>query len=143
MRLSIATKIFLVFTALVVLFTSVLMFSTYRTQTLYARIQRLNETAVPVSLLLSDVQTDLKSFNVVLNERDPLVLRRTLQMTQLVYFLPDRFTQTLERARELAGQANLEEMIADDQAPADGAPDPSTLETRLADLHGRVLDFAQ
>lgn len=143
MRLSIATKIFLVFTALVVLFTGVLMFSTYRTQTLYARIQRLNETAVPVSLLLSDVQTDLKSFNVVLNERDPLVLRRTLQMTQLVYFLPDRFTQTLERARELAGQANLEEMIAADDVEQAGRPDSTSLERRLAGLHAQALDFAR
>src|SRR5690554_1751962 len=143
MRLSIATKIFVVFTALVVLFTGVLMFSTYRTQTLYARIQRLNETAVPITLLLSDVQTDLKSFNVVLNERDPLVLRRTLQMTQLVYFLPDRFTQTLEHARQLAGQANLEEMIAEDEAGGLDAAAAATLETRLAILHTGALDFTR
>jgi len=143
MRLSIATKIFVVFTALVVLFTGVLMFSTYRTQTLYARIQRLNETAVPIALLLSDVQTDLKSFNVVLNERDPLVLRRTLQMTQLVYFLPDRFTQTLEHARQLAGQANLEEMIAEDEAGGLDAAAAATLEARLAILHTGALEFTR
>jgi signal transduction histidine kinase len=141
MRLSIATKIFLVFTALVVLFTGVLMFSTYRTETLYGRIQRLNETVVPISLLLSDVQTDLKSFNVVLNERDPLVLRRTLQMTRLVYFLPDRFTQTLQRARELAEKADLEDIFGTND-PA-RTPEAANLESRLAELHGQALEFAR
>lgn len=129
MRLSIATKIFLVFTALVVLFTGVLIFGTYRTEALYRRIQRLNETVVPISLLLSDVQTDLKSFNVVLNERDPLVLRRTMQMSRLGYFLPDRFTHTLERARALAAQASA-------------MPDGARLEHSLEQLHQQALAFS-
>ncbi|MFW5966241.1 MAG: hypothetical protein ACOCV2_01930, partial [Persicimonas sp.] len=60
MRLSLATKIFLAFAAVVVIFAGVLMYGTYRTQTLYERIQRLNHTVVPVTLYLSDVQTDLK-----------------------------------------------------------------------------------
>lgn len=136
MRLSIATKIFLAFTAVVVIFTGVLMYGTYRTQTLYERIQQLNHTVVPVSLLLSDVQTDLKSFNVVLNERDPLVLRRTLQMTRLIYFLPDRFTRKLARAREMAEEANLDELTDAEQAPL------TNLEKRLQDLRSRAIGFS-
>lgn len=136
MRLSIATKIFLAFTAVVVIFTGVLMFGTYRTQALYGRIQQLNHTVVPISLLLSDVQTDLKSFNVVLNERDPLVLRRTLQMTRLIYFLPDRFTGKLERAHAIARGANDEELTDTQQADLD------TLEQRLTALRSRAISFA-
>ncbi len=136
MRLSIATKIFVAFAAVVVIFTAVLMYGTYRTQRLYGRIQQLNHTVVPISLLLSDVQTDLKSFNVVLNERDQLVLRRTLQMTRLIYFLPDRFTHKLERAQTMARQANLAELT-------DGRPDHvDDLENRLADLRSHAISFA-
>lgn len=130
MRLSIATKIFLVFTALVTLFTGVLMFGTYRTDTLYSDIQRLNQTVVPISLVLSDVQTDLKSFNVVLNERDPLVLRRTMQMTRLVDFLPDRVPQNLKRAQQLAAEAQ-------------DLPQAGALQKQLADLQEDALDFSQ
>jgi signal transduction histidine kinase len=141
MRLSIATKIFLAFTAVVVIFTGVLMFGTYRTQTLYGRIQQLNHTVVPISLLLSDVQTDLKSFNVVLNERDPLVLRRTLQMTRLVYFLPDRFTKKLARAHAMADEANLDE-LADSEQPALEPSSLANLETRLSEIRSRAIGFA-
>jgi signal transduction histidine kinase len=141
MRLSIATKIFLAFTAVVVIFTGVLMFGTYRTQTLYGRIQQLNHTVVPISLLLSDVQTDLKSFNVVLNERDPLVLRRTLQMTRLIYFLPDRFTKKLTRAHSMANEANLDELT--DAEPGDSeASSLANLERRLGDIRSRAIGFA-
>jgi signal transduction histidine kinase len=135
MRLSIATKIFLAFAAVVITFTSVLMFGIYRTQELYSRIQRLNHTIVPVSLLLSDVQTDLKSFSVVLNERDPLVLRRTLQMTRLVYFLPDQFTNKVERARTMVEEAELEQLSS-------GA-DTLDLARRLHELQRRSVDFAR
>ncbi|MGM0556267.1 MAG: ATP-binding protein [Myxococcota bacterium] len=135
MRLSIATKIFLAFAAVVITFTSVLMFGIYRTQELYSRIQRLNHTIVPVSLLLSDVQTDLKSFSVVLNERDPLVLRRTLQMTRLVYFLPDQFTNKVERARSMVTEADLEELSS-------GA-DTFELASRLSELQRRSVEFAR
>ena len=136
MRLSIATKIFVAFAAVVVIFTGVLMYGIYRSQALYRQIQQLNHTAVPISLLLSDVQTDLKSFNVVLNERDPLVLRRTLQMTRLVYFLPDQFTRKLERAHTVAKQAQLDEL----GSPRDRTLD--NLDARLADLRNRAIDFA-
>lgn len=135
MRLSIATKIFLAFAAVVITFTSVLMFGIYRTQELYSRIQRLNHTIVPVSLLLSDVQTDLKSFSVVLNERDPLVLRRTLQMTRLVYFLPDQFTNKVERARSMVREADLDELAADSET--------LDLAGRLDDLERRSVGFAE
>lgn len=102
MRLSIATKIFIAFAAVIVVFTVVLMFGIYRTQTTYTQIRTVNQTVVPLSLLLSDVQTDLKSFSLVLNERDPLVLRRTLQVTRLGPSMPERFRERMQRAQVLA-----------------------------------------
>ncbi len=105
MRLSIATKIFIAFAAVIVVFTMVLMFGIYRTQTTYTQIRVVNQTVVPLSLLLSDVQTDLKSFSLVLNERDPLVLRRTLQVTRLGPSMPERFSSKMARAEKLATPA--------------------------------------
>ena len=64
MRLSIATKVFISFAAVIVVFTMVLMFGIYQTQTTYAQIREVNQTVVPLSLLLSDVQSDLKSFSL-------------------------------------------------------------------------------
>ncbi|MFP4598119.1 MAG: ATP-binding protein [Persicimonas sp.] len=137
MRLSIATKIFLAFAAVVVIFTGVLMYGSWRTQTLYGRIQQLNHTVVPISLLLSDVQTDLKSFNTVLNERDPLVLRRTLQMTRLVHFLPDRFTGTLKRAHWTARRALADEMDPSQRETVE------RLATKIDELRHRAVSFSE
>lgn len=107
MRLSIATKVFIAFAAVIGVFTVVLMFGIYRTQTTYAEIRTVNQTVVPLSLLLSDVQTDLKSFSLVLNERDPLVLRRTLQVTRLGPSMPDRFREKMKRAEAVATGAEI------------------------------------
>lgn len=112
MRLSIATKIFIAFAFLVVTFTSVLAFGVYRTQSLFSQIERLNRRIVPVSLSLSDAQTDLKSFNLLLNERDPLVIRRTLQMAQLVHSLPDRIDNRIDRADEMMKSSRLDRYSA-------------------------------
>ncbi len=133
MRLSIATKIFIAFAAVIVVFTVVLMFGIYRTQTTYAQIRTVNQTVVPLSLLLSDVQTDLKSFSLVLNERDPLVLRRTLQVTRLGPSMPERFRERMERAQTLAS-TNLE------------GPESETLQearTEISRLRTRIDQFSE
>jgi signal transduction histidine kinase len=61
---------------------------------------------------LSDAQTDLKSFNLLLNERDPLVIRRTLQVARLVHSLPDRIRQRIARARKMMQANRLDEFDA-------------------------------
>jgi len=137
MRLSIATKIFIAFAFLVVIFTGVLMFGVYRTQSLFSQIERLNRRIVPVSLSLSDAQTDLKSFNLLLNERDPLVIRRTLQVARLVHSLPDRIRQRAARAREVMDASDLEQFDARQARQID------RIQSELADLERRADDFAK
>lgn len=102
MKLSIATKIFLAFTAVIAVFSVVLVFGIYRTQATFEQVRAVNATVVPLSLTLSDVQTDLKTFTVLLNERDPLVLRRTLQVTRLAPSVPERFRRNMELSVDLA-----------------------------------------
>ena len=134
MRLSIATKIFIAFAAVIIVFTVVLMFGIYRTQVTYAQIRAVNQTVVPLSLLLSDVQTDLKSFSLVLNERDPLVLRRTLQVTRLGPSMPERFRSKMQRAENLAA------------APSDLGPEQVTIEEarrEILSIREQIDGFAE
>lgn len=137
MRLSIATKIFIAFAFLVVIFTGVLMFGVYRTQSLFSQIERLNRRIVPVSLSLSDAQTDLKSFNLLLNERDPLVIRRTLQVARLVHSLPDRIRQRVARARQVMAASDLQQFNVRQAQRLDRIQD------ELTDLEQRAGDFAK
>jgi signal transduction histidine kinase len=143
MRLSIATKIFIAFAFLIVVFTGVLMFGIYRTQSLFNQIERLNRRIVPVSLSLSDAQTDLKSFNLLLNERDPLVIRRTLQVARLVHSLPDRIRQRVSRAREVMEASNLDRYDPGQSRHLDRLQrDLETLEERATDFADRSEEFS-
>ena len=52
LRLSIATKISLAFSMMVIVFTIVIMASIWRTQQLFGQIQALNQSIIPLSLIL-------------------------------------------------------------------------------------------
>lgn len=134
--MSIATKIFIAFTAVIVLFTSVLMFGIYRSQTTYEQIQSINRSVVPLSLTLSDVQTDLKSYSIILNEKDPLVLRRTLQVTRLAPSVPDRFKHKMERAAKIARQAQFETISGPNHENL------ANTRARVAELREAISNFA-
>lgn len=101
MRLSIATKIFIAFSGVVLVFTLVIMASIWRTQKLYGQIQALNRSIVPLSLLLSDAQNDLKSFDVALSEPDPDSLERALQLARTMSLVPNRVLNKLQRAVDM------------------------------------------
>ncbi|MBA2661069.1 MAG: HAMP domain-containing histidine kinase [Bradymonadaceae bacterium] len=137
MRLSIATKIFIAFAGITVVFTSVLMFGAFRTQALHSQIRAINLRIVPLSLVLSDVQTDLKSFHVVLNERDPLVLRRTLQFTRLVFSLPERFDERIRAAAAMAEPGAARELLGPELAHMQG------VHQRLGELHEQAQHFSR
>ena len=136
MRLSIATKVFLAFAGMIVLFTSVIMIGTFRTQRLYAHLDSLNRSVVPLSLVLSDLQNDLKSYNILLGERDPVVLRRTLQVAQLVSFLPQRFSAKIGRAGDIARREVFDEIDAAERQRYDA------LRQRLARFEADARAFA-
>jgi len=137
MRLSIATKIFIAFAFLVLTFTGVLAFGVYRTQSLFSQLERLNRRIVPVSLSLSDAQTDLKSFDLLLNERDPLVIRRTLQVAQLGHSLPDRIRKRVGEAHEMMARSRLS---AFDTGRANRLRE---VQRRLEELDRRTESFAR
>ncbi len=108
MRIGIATKVFIAFAGVTLIFSAVLMFGVYRTTLLHERLRALNHRIVPLSLQLSDIQNDLKSFHIVLNEVDPVVLRRSMQLTRLLNALPDDIHLLLEDAAAVADLRDLD-----------------------------------
>ncbi len=108
MRLSIATKISLAFTGVVFVFTAAIMVGIWRTQTLYGQLQALNRSVIPLSLLLSDAQNDLKSFDAALSEQDPAALERTLRAAGMMSMVPQRVFGKLQRAADLADRDSFD-----------------------------------
>ena len=62
MRLGIATKIVLSFCGILFAFSLVMMLGIWQTQALFGRVQTVNRSIVPLSLMLSDAQNELKGF---------------------------------------------------------------------------------
>ena len=136
MRLSIATKISLAFSVMVLVFALVIMASIWRTQRLFEQIQALNRSIIPLSLMLSDAQNDLKNFDVVLAEDDPETLRRALLLTRMMTRAPQRVFGKLKRASSLTQKESFSELAPPERQRI------LALQTRLLALTERsnVLD---
>lgn len=137
MRLGIATKVFIAFACITLIFSVVLMFGVHRTQILHGQLRALNHRIVPLSLQLSDIENDLKSFHLVLNESEPSVLRRTLQLARLLETIPDDLG---ERLREAASLADLREL---DDVPAAEARAFERIHQRITALQTKGESFSE
>lgn len=102
MRLSIATKIFLAFTLILLTFGAVLIFQIAQMRAIYNEVELINAGYVPLSLTLNDVRSDLRSYSVVLNEKDPDVLKKNLLASRSLYNFPDQIEIKLARAQQHA-----------------------------------------
>ena len=143
MRLGIATKVFVAFAGVTLIFSMVLMFGVYRTQMHHGQLRALNHRIVPLSLQLSDIQNDLKSFHVVLNETDLAVLRRTLQLTRLLNTLPDAMDEQLESAAQTADLSDLDDLPAVEvEAFAELRSSLMELSERGGDFSRQTVEFA-
>ena len=143
MRLGIATKVFVALAGVTLIFSFVLMFGVYRTQMLHGQLRALNHRIVPLSLQLSDIENDLKSFHIVLNEQDTTVLRRTLQLTRLLDTMPDDLGGRFQEAASTADLAELDDVPASEQqAFAEIHQRLVELETRGRNFSDRTSDFS-
>ncbi len=129
MRFSLVTKVFLAFTIVIVTFLSVLVFSIVQTQETYSEIREVNRIMVPLSFSLSDIRNDLKAFNIVLNEKDPQVLKTTIQVTRLGPSLPSRFNTKIEKSLAI-----FSKNIGEDKKS-------QNIESELKILKGLVSEF--
>ncbi len=100
MRLSIATKIFLAFTLMLLTFGAVLTFQIVQMRAIYNEVELINAGYVPLSLALNDLRSDLRSYSVVLNERDALALKKNLLASRSLYNFPEQIDLKLARARD-------------------------------------------
>lgn len=130
MRLSIATKIFIAFAGVIAVFSAVVSLGLFQSQRLSDQIHALHRSIVPLSLLLSDAQNDLKSFDVALSERDPNALHRTLQVARQMSIVPQRFGRKLERSIDLANPTLFSALDKDQQL-------------RMKEIHDRLEDLSQ
>lgn len=130
MRLSIATKIFIAFAGVIAVFSAVVSLGLFQSQRLSDQIHALHRSIVPLSLLLSDAQNDLKSFDVALSERDPNALHRTLQVARQMSIVPQRFGRKLERSIDLANPTLFRALDKDQQL-------------RMKEIHDRLEDLSQ
>lgn len=108
MRLAIATKIFLAFTAMLLTFGAVLTFTLYQMRSLYGEVELIHGGYLPLSLTLSDVKSDLRTYNVLLGEKEWSVLKRTLQATRQHYDFPAQVDIKLGRAQRHIQQLLVE-----------------------------------
>ena len=110
MRLSLATKIFIAFSSVVVIFMTVMIAGLLQTQQLHEQMHTLNRDLVPLSLLLSDAQNDLRSFDAALSAQNPDELRRTLRVAKMMSVAPERFAQKIYRATALSAPERFEQL---------------------------------
>ena len=137
MRLGIATKVFIAFAAVTLIFSLVLMFGVYRTQILHGQLRALNHRIVPLTLQISDIENDLKNFHIVLNESDVSVLRRTLQLDPLLNTVPDDLGFRLEEAAAIADLTDLDTIPSSEIEPF------REIHHRLATLQTRGEEFSE
>jgi signal transduction histidine kinase len=111
-RLSIPTKIFLSFSFVLILFSSVLVYNFVRLGRLYEEVTVINRGLVPLRLTLSEIEGDLRSFSVLLSEPDAVVLRSAMTASQALFPFPRRVEERL-----LTCMAAIEELVAQELAP--------------------------
>jgi two-component system, NtrC family, sensor kinase len=126
LRWSIATKLFLAIAGVIATFTGVLLLGAWRTQQLHDQFATLHQHIVPLSILLSDAQNDLRSLDMITTERDQALLRRALRSpaasAQLPYTIGSKLGRAVQQTRSWKNQ-----------------PLPEPYQRRMGELHARLL----
>lgn len=130
-RLSIATRIFLGFAAIVTVFGAVSAFSIARMQAIGADIRLVSEGYLPLTKVATQLETIHKNkqrdTDRLLDERDPRAQRVLIKLARL--YFPRITGEKLREGRDLVAQARL---LASDKE----LPFLEEIEGRLADLEG-------
>lgn len=113
LRLSIPTKIFLGYTVIVGVVTSILVYNFTRLSKHYEDVAVINRGLVPLRLTLSNTESELRSYLLLLAEQDPVVLRSALLLSEAIGPVPQRvaegFETSLQVIDELAARALTED----------------------------------
>ncbi len=88
MRLSITAKVFLAFTVVVVCFAAASVYAVHRMRRLHDAARVIQDGHLRGLLALSAAGGNLKRFDAVLEQRDPVVLEKTLTVSQRLHPFP-------------------------------------------------------
>jgi len=129
MRLSITAKVFLAFTVVVVSFALTSAYAVYQMQRLQGNARLIQDGHLQVLLALTSAAGNLQRFDAILEQKDPVVLEKTLTVSQRLHPFP------MVVRRHIAG---VRRAVRDTLAP--GLPDEdrslvAELESELAQLH--------
>ncbi len=116
MRLSIPTKLFIAFSAVILTFAIVLMIGIWRSQKLNTQNHAIHQSIIPLSLNLSDAQNDIKSIHVILTESNPERLSHMLDRMALISIAPKHASSKLVRAKSLGQHHSFKLLSAQEQA---------------------------
>jgi len=109
-RVSIPTKIFLGFSLVLILFASVFGYNFTRLGQLYEDVTAINRGLVPMRLTLSEIEGELRSYSLLLVERDPVVLRSAVSASRVLFPFPRRIEGYLDRCLDAVDQLAAQDL---------------------------------
>ncbi|MBM4321039.1 MAG: HAMP domain-containing protein, partial [Deltaproteobacteria bacterium] len=105
MRASVSTRIFLGFTLVIVTFCLVSVYSVYKIHRIHGNLRLIKAGYLRLILTLTEVDADLRSYDVVLDERDPDLLTRSVRLAVVLHPFPAVIRRHLGEAARVAGDA--------------------------------------
>ncbi len=107
MGFSVTTKVFIGVTVIVLTFCLVSGYSVLRMKSIHGNLRLIEEGYLQTSLVLGEVAGDLKSFDVVLGEKDRVLLTKSVGVVQRLYPFPALVRRNLTKAAELAKRSKI------------------------------------
>ncbi|MDY0061292.1 MAG: ATP-binding protein [Myxococcota bacterium] len=111
MRASISTRIFLAFSLVIVIFCLVSIYSVFKIHRIHGNLGLIKSGYVRLVLTLTEVDSELRSYDVVLDERDPDLLTRSIRLTSVLHPFPALIRRHLGEASRVARGAAQSERI--------------------------------
>ena len=105
MRASISTRIFLGFTLVILTFCMVSIYSVYKLHRIHGNLRLIKAGYLRLILSLTEVDGDLRGYEVVLDERDPEMLVRSLRLAVVLHPFPAIIRRHLGEAIAVAAKA--------------------------------------
>lgn len=105
MRTSVSTRIFMGFALVILTFCVVSSYSVYKMHRIHGRLDLIQGGYLRLSLTLTEIDADLRGYEVVLDERDPDLLTRSLHMAAVLHPFPAIIRRHLGQAIRGASEA--------------------------------------
>lgn len=116
MRLSITAKVFTAFTVVLVVFALTSAHSVWQLQRLQGNVRLIQKGHLRAMLALTGLNADLKGFDRVLDEKDPVFLEKMLTVARSLYPFPADMRRHVSEARRAVSDSLVAETPKDEWA---------------------------